>query len=82
MLQKPPEAAVLASAHCVVVAPSNTLSACHVTVKGTIAELSLYPDGTTVEPPDVAASTAEPLEVSVVPTYELSSCSVPAKEAI
>ncbi len=77
-----PEAAVLASAPCVVVVPSNALSACHVTVKGTVAELSLYPDGTTLEPPEVAASAAESLEVSVVPTYELSSCPVPAKEAI
>ncbi len=53
---EPPEAAVLASAPCVVVVPSNALSACHVTVEGTVAELSLYPDGTTVEPPEVAAS--------------------------
>ncbi len=79
---EPPEAAVLASAPCVVVAPSNTLSACHVTVEGTIAELSLHPDGTTVEPPEVAASAADPLEVSVVPTYELSFCPITAMEAI
>ncbi len=58
---EPPEAAVLTSAHCVVMAPSNALSACHVTVEGTIAELSLYPDGTTVEPTEVAASAADPL---------------------
>ncbi len=79
---EPPEAAVLASAPCVVVVPSNALSACHVTVEGTVAELSLYPDGTTVEPPEVAASAADPLEVSVVLTYELSSCPVTAMEAI
>ncbi len=79
---EPPEAAVLPSAPCVMVVPSNALSVCHVTVEGTIAELSLYPDGTIVEPPEVAASAAEPLEVSVVPTYELRSCPVLAKEAI
>ncbi len=33
---EPPEAAVLASAPCMVVAPSNVLSACHVTVKETV----------------------------------------------
>ncbi len=75
---EPPEAAVLTSAHCVVVAPSDALSACHVTVEGTIAELSLYPDGTTVEPTEVAASAADPLEVSVVLSYELSSCAMEA----
>ncbi len=63
---EPPEAAVLSSVPCMVVAPSNALSACHVTVEGTVAELSLYPDSTTVEPPKVAASAAEPSEVSVV----------------
>ncbi len=45
---EPPEAAVLALVPCGVVAPSNALSACHVTVEGTVAELSLYPDGTTL----------------------------------
>ncbi len=45
---EPPEMAALASNPCVVVAPTNALSACHVVVEGTIAELSLYPDGTTV----------------------------------
>ncbi len=76
---EPPEAAVLASAPCMVVAPSNVLSACHVTVKGTVdehctcpdTELYLFPDVTTVEPPEVAASAAEPPEVSVVPSYEI-----------
>ncbi len=79
---EPPEAAVLTSAPCMVVAPSNALSARHVTVEGTVDELFLYSDGTTVEPPEVAASAADPLEVSVVPTYELSSCPAPAKEAV
>ncbi len=51
---EPPEAAVLSSVPCMVVAPSCALSACHVTVEGTVAELSLYPDSTTVEPPKVA----------------------------
>ncbi|KAK9980737.1 hypothetical protein ABG768_000326 [Culter alburnus] len=69
-----PKAVVLASAPCVVVAPSNILSACHVTVKGTVAELFLYSDGTIVEPPEVAASAADPLELSMVHTYELLSC--------
>ncbi len=51
---EPPEAAVLASApFMVVVAPSNVLSACHVAVKETI---------TTVEPPEAAATAAEPSE--------------------
>ncbi len=87
---EPPEAAVLASAPCMVVAPSNVLSACHVMVKGTVdehctcpvTELYLCPDATTVEPPEVAASAAEPPEVSVVPSYESLSCPVTAMEAI
>ncbi len=87
---EPPEAAVLASAPCIVVVPSNVLSACHVTVKGTIdehctcpvTELYLFPDVTTVEPPEVAASAAEPPEVSVVPSYESLSCPVTAMEAV
>ncbi len=71
---EPPEAAALASAPCTVVAPSNAPSACHVAVEGTVAELSAFvepPDGTTVEPPEVAASAAEPPEVSVVSTHQL-----------
>ncbi len=46
---EPPEVAVLSLIPCMVVAPSNALAACHVTVKGTIAELSAFvetPDGT------------------------------------
>ncbi len=79
---EPPEAAVLASAPCVVVAPINALSARHVTVEGTVDELSQYPYGTTVEPPEVVASAADSLEVSVVLTCEFSPCPVTAKEAI
>ncbi len=79
---EPSEAAVLSSVPCMVVAPSNALSACHVTVEGTIAELSLYLDSTTVEPPKVAASAAEPSEVSMVLNYELSPCPITAKEAV
>ncbi len=87
---EPPEAAVLASAPCMVVAPSSVLSACHVMVKGTVdehctcpvTELYLFPDVTTVEPPEVAASAAEPPEVSVVPSYESLSCPVTAMEAV
>ncbi len=87
---EPPEVAVLASAPCMVVAPSNVLSACHVTVKGTVdehctcpvTELYLFPDVTTVEPPEVAASAAEPPEVPVVPSYESLSCTVTAMEAV
>ncbi len=87
---EPPEAAVLASAPCIVVAPSNVLSACHVTVKGTVdehctcpvTELYLFPDVTTVEPPEVAASAAEPPEVSVVTSYESLSCPVTAMEPV
>ncbi len=79
---EPPEVAVLSSVPCMVVAPSNALSACHVTVEGTVAELSLYPDSTTAEPPTVAASAAEPSEVSVVLNYELSPCPIMAKEAV
>ncbi|XDV17629.1 hypothetical protein PO909_023461 [Leuciscus waleckii] len=82
--------AVLASAPCMVEAPSNVLSACHVTVKGTkdehctcpVNELYLFLDATTVEPPEVAASAAEPSEVSVVTVYESSSCPVTAMEAV
>ncbi len=82
---EPPEAAVLSSVPCMVVVPSNALVACHVTVKGTIAELSAFvetPDGTAVEPLEVAASSAEPPEVSVVPTYQLSAYPFTAMEAI
>ncbi len=44
---EPPEAAVLSLIPCMVVAPSNALTACYVTVKETV---------TTVEPPEVAVS--------------------------
>ncbi len=70
---EPPEAAVLASAPCMVVAPSNVLPACHVTVKETV---------TTVEPPEVVVSAAEPPEVSVVSNCKLLPCPVTAKEAV
>ncbi len=68
------EAAVLASAPCMVVAPRNSCPARHITVEGTVDEhcicpvneLYLFPDITTVEPPEVVASAAEPSEVSVV----------------
>ncbi len=82
---EPTEAAVLPLIPCMVVAPSNALPACQVTVKGTITELSASvetQDGTAVEPLEVAASTAEPPEVSVVSTYQLSPCPVTAKEAV
>ncbi len=69
---EPPEAAVLASAPCMVVVSSNVLSACRVAVKETV---------TAVEPPEVAATAAEPLEVSVVSTHKLSACPVTAMEA-
>ncbi len=68
---EPTEAAVLPIIPCMVVAPSNALAACHVTIKGTITELTAFvetPDGTAVEPLEVAVSTAEPPEVSVVST--------------
>ncbi len=67
-----PEAAVLASAPSIVVVPSNVLSACCVAVKETVTELSLCPEFTTVEPP----------EVSVVSTCESLSCPVTAMEAV
>ncbi len=82
---EPTEAAVLPLIPCMVVAPSNALAACHVTIKGTITELTAFvetPDGTAVEPLEVAASTAEPPEVSVVSTYELSPCPVTARKAV
>ncbi len=87
---EPPEAAVLTSAPYMVVAPSNSCPACHITVEGTVDEhctcpvnkLYLFPDITTVEPPEVAASAAESSEVSVVTTYESSSCPVTAMEAV
>ncbi len=82
---EPTEAAVLLLIPCMVVAPSNALAACQVTVKGTITEFSASvetQDGTAVEPLEVAASTAEPPEVSVVSTYQLSPCPVTAKEAV
>ncbi len=79
---EPPVAAGLASAPCMVVAASKILSACHVAVKETVTELSLCPEFTTVEPPEVAETAAEPPEVSVVSTYQSSSCPVTAKEAV
>ncbi len=87
---EPPEAAVLTSAPCIVVAPSNSYPARHITVEGTVDEhcpypvneLYLFPDVTTVEPPEVAASAAEPSEVSVVDPYESLSCPVTAMEAV
>ncbi len=47
----PPKAAVLVSVPSVLV-PNNALTACH-------AELPLFPDGTALEPPEVAASATE-----------------------
>ncbi len=83
---EPPEAAVLVSSPCMVVAPNNVLSTCHVAVKETVTEHYLSPGVTTVEPPEVAASAAEPSEVSVVPScvsiYDLSACPVTAIEAV
>ncbi len=82
---EPTEAAVLPLIPCMVVAPSNALAACQVTVKGTITELSASvetQDGTAVEPLEVAASTAEPPEVSVVSTCQFLPCPVTAKKAI
>ncbi len=87
---EPFEAAVLVLAPCMVVEPNNTLSLRHVMVEGTVDErctcpgneLFLVPDVTTVESPEVAASAAEPPGVSVVSTYELSSCPVAARRAV
>ncbi len=79
---EPPEAAVLVSSLCMVVAPKNVLSTCHVAVKETVTEHYLSPGVTTVEPPEVAASAAEPPEVSVVPSCESLLCPVTAMEAI
>ncbi len=60
------EALMPASDSCMVVAPSK--------------ELSLVPYETTVEPPEVAASAAEPSELSVVLNYELPICLVTVRE--
>ncbi len=87
---EPPEAAVLSLAPCIVVAPNNSCPVCHITVEGTVDKhctcpvnkLYLFPDFTTVEPPEVAVSAAEPSEVSVVKTHESSSCPVTAMDAV
>ncbi len=87
---EPPEATVLTSAPCVVVAPSNARPAHHVTVEGTVdehctcpvKELYLFPDVTTVEPPEVAVSAAKPPKVSLVTIYKSSFCPVTAMEAV
>ncbi len=87
---EPPEAAVLSLAPCMVVAPNNSCPVCHITVEGTVDKhctcpvnkLYLFPDFTTVEPPDLAASAAEPSEVSVVITHESSSWPCHAMDAI
>ncbi len=60
------QAAELASTPCMVVLPSNIPSP---------------GQGPTVEPPEVVALAAEPPEVSVVSSCELSSCPVTAKKA-
>ncbi len=70
----------LTSTPWLVVAPNKALSICD--VEETITELTLCPEVTTVEPPEVAATTAESLEVSVVSTHQLSSCPVRAMEAV
>ncbi len=87
---EPPEAAVLSLAPCMVVAPNNSGPVCPITVEGTVDKhgtcpvnnLYLFPDFTTVEPPEVVASAAEPSEVSVVITHESLSCPVTAMEAV
>ncbi len=61
------EALMPASDSCTVVAPSK--------------ELSLVPYETTVEPPEVAASAAEPSELSVVLNCEFPACPITAQEA-
>ncbi len=74
------EAAVLALAPCMVVASSNTCPACCVTVEETVdkqctcpvSELYMFPDATTVEPP----------EVSVVTVCKTLSCPVTATKAV
>ncbi len=70
---EPPEVVVLASTPCVVVAPSNVLSACRVAVKETV---------TTVEPPEVAATATEPSEVSGISIHQLFVCPVTARRAV
>ncbi|XP_058639016.1 uncharacterized protein LOC131544658 isoform X1 [Onychostoma macrolepis] len=77
-----PEAAGLTSAPCMVVALSNVLSTCCVAVEKTITKLSLCPEFTAVEPPEVAAAAAEPPEVSAVSIGELSLSPVTAMEAV
>ncbi len=90
---EPFEAAVLASAPCVVVAPSIALPARHVTVeatidehcscpvKETVNELLLFFMGTAVEPPEAAASAADSSEVSGVSSHLHIACPVSAMEA-
>ncbi len=53
---EPPEAAALASTPCMVVVPNNAPSACDIAVKETVTDLSLCPEVTAVEPPEVAQS--------------------------
>ncbi len=87
---EPPEAAVLASAPCMVVGSSNTCPVRRVMVEGTVdeqctrsvSELYLFPEATTVEPPEVAVSAAEPSEVSVVTVCKTLSCPVMATKPV
>ncbi len=65
-----------------VMAPNNALTACHVAVGGAVAELPLFPDCTALDPPEVAASAAEPPEGSVVSVHESLPCPVTAMEAV
>ncbi len=66
------------------------MSSPSITVEGTVDEhctcpvneLYLFPDVTTVEPPEAAASAAEPSEVSVVTIYESLSYPVTVMKAI
>ncbi len=65
-----------------VMAPNNALTACHVAVGGAVAELPLFPDCTALDPPEVAASAAEPPEGSVVSVHESLPCPVTTMEAV
>ncbi len=79
---EPPEAAVLASAPCMVVAPSNECPACHITVEGTVDEHCTCPVNKLYLFP-VTSMNPRPAPVTAMEgVCESSSCPVAAMEAV
>ncbi|KTF94067.1 hypothetical protein cypCar_00031943 [Cyprinus carpio] len=74
---EPPEAAALTSAPCAVVAPSNTLSVCHVMIRETITELSLC-----TEAMEAVFELSSCPVTAMEAVFELTGCPVLVMEAV